>query len=121
LDDEDLEDRMRVPLMAGNWKMNLDHDEAAQFIQLLERNLTTRGHHRSKVEVALLPPYTDLRTVQMLVADEHYKLVYGAQDVSAHVEGAYTGEISAGMLNRAWRSARPANTSRAPSHRWTTR
>ena len=42
----------------------------------------------------MLPPFTDLRSVQTLVDADKLELVYGAQDVSAHTSGAYTGEIS---------------------------
>ena len=46
----------------------------------------------------MLPPFTDIRSVQTLVDGDQLSIGYGAQDVSAHESGAYTGEISAGML-----------------------
>src|SRR5690606_14459794 len=55
-------------------------------------------HDFSEVEVAVIPPFTDLRSVQTLVDADKLEIVYGAQDVSAHTEGAYTGEISPVML-----------------------
>ena len=88
----------RVPLMAGNWKMNLNHQEAVVLVQKLAWTLSDKKHDYRKVEVAVLPPYTDLRSVQTLVDGDRLEIRYGAQDVSTHEEGAYTGEISAGML-----------------------
>src|SRR4051794_3029108 len=88
----------RVPLMAGNWKMNLNHAEAVVLVQKLAAVLTDKKHHHGKVEVAVLPPYTDLRSVQTCVDGDKLPIAYGAQDVSTHDSGAYTGEISAAML-----------------------
>ncbi len=88
----------RVPLMAGNWKMNLNHQEAVVLVQKLAWTLSDKKHDYAKVEVAVIPPFTDIRSVQTLVDGDRLKIVYGAQDVSAHDSGAYTGEISAGML-----------------------
>jgi len=88
----------RVPLMAGNWKMNLNHQEAVVLVQKLAWTLSDKKHDFRKVEVAVLPPYTDLRSVQTLVDGDRLEIRYGAQDVSTRDEGAYTGEISAGML-----------------------
>ena len=84
----------RTPLMAGNWKMNLDHHQATHFVQKLAWTLQDAKHDYASVEVAVLPPFTDLRSVQTLVDADKLDLVYGAQDVSAHTSGAYTGEIS---------------------------
>ena len=88
----------RTPLMAGNWKMNLNHVEAVGFVQKLAWTLEDRKHDGARCEVVVLPPFTDLRSVQTLVDGDRLKLGYGAQDVSANDSGAYTGEISAGML-----------------------
>ncbi|WP_055491666.1 triose-phosphate isomerase [Streptomyces sp. TP-A0356] len=86
----------RTPLMAGNWKMNLNHLEAIAHVQKLAFALADKDYEA--VEVAVLPPFTDLRSVQTLVDGDKLKIKYGAQDVSAHDSGAYTGEISASML-----------------------
>ncbi|MCI0383009.1 triose-phosphate isomerase [Streptomyces sp. CNQ085] len=86
----------RIPLMAGNWKMNLNHLEAIAHVQKLAFALNDKDHEA--VEVAVLPPFTDLRSVQTLVDGDKLKIRYGAQDVSAHVSGAYTGEVSGAML-----------------------
>ena len=88
----------RTPIMAGNWKMNLDHLEANQLVQKLAWSLGDLDHDYAKVEVAVIPPFTDLRTVQTVVDSEGLKIKYGAQDVSTHDNGAYTGEISTDML-----------------------
>ena len=88
----------RVPLMAGNWKMNLNHQEAVVLVQKLAWTLSDKKHDYAKVEVAVVPPFTDIRSVQTLVDGDRLKIKYGAQDVSQHDSGAYTGEISAGML-----------------------
>ncbi|MDR3202455.1 MAG: triose-phosphate isomerase [Bifidobacteriaceae bacterium] len=88
----------RVPLMAGNWKMNLDHTQAIAVVQKLAWALDDANHDYAKVEVAVIPPFTDLRSVQTLVDADSLKLVYGAQDISTQDSGAFTGEISGGML-----------------------
>jgi triosephosphate isomerase len=86
----------RTPLMAGNWKMNLNHVEAVHLVQKLAWTLQDKKHDFERVEVAVLPPFTDIRGVQTLVDGDRLKIVYGAQDLSPHDEGAYTGDISAG-------------------------
>lgn len=90
----------RTPLMAGNWKMNLDHHQATHTVQKLAWTLKDARHDFGAVEVAVLPPFTDLRSVQTLVDADKLELVYGAQDVSAHESGAYTGEISPLFLSK---------------------
>jgi triosephosphate isomerase len=90
----------RIPLMAGNWKMNLNHAEAVALVQKLAWILTDKRHDFTRTEVVVLPPFTDLRSVQTVVDGDRLALKYGAQDVSAHASGAYTGEIAAGMLAR---------------------
>ncbi|GHF63431.1 triose-phosphate isomerase [Streptomyces thermodiastaticus] len=86
----------RTPLMAGNWKMNLNHLEAIAHVQKLAFALSDKDY--DAVEVAVLPPFTDLRAVQTLVEGDKLKIKYGAQDLSQHDSGAYTGEISGAML-----------------------
>src|SRR6478752_7284468 len=80
----------RVPLMAGNWKMNLDHLQATHLVQKLDWTLRDAKHDYTAVEVAVLPPFTDLRSVQTLVEGDKLELRYGAQDLSPHTSGAYT-------------------------------
>ncbi len=88
----------RTPLMAGNWKMNLDHVEATGLVQKLAWTLDDLKYDPSKSEAAVIVPFTDLRTVQTLIEGDKLPLAFGAQDVSVHASGAYTGEISAAML-----------------------
>nr|CAA9327783.1 MAG: Triosephosphate isomerase [uncultured Nocardioidaceae bacterium] len=88
----------RTPLMAGNWKANLNHQEAVVLVQKLAWTLSDKRHDYAKAEVVVVPPFTDLRSVQTLVDGDRLHVRYGAQDVSAHDGGAYTGEVTAGML-----------------------
>ena len=90
----------RTPLMAGNWKMNQNHHEAVVLVQKLAWILGDKKHDYSQAEVVVLPPFTDLRSVQTLVDGDRLSLRYGAQDVSIHDNGAFTGEISASMLGK---------------------
>jgi triosephosphate isomerase len=86
--------------MAGNWKMNLDHTQAISVVQKLAWALEDAHHDYTAVEVAVIPPFTDLRSVQTLVEADRLAVVYGAQDLSEHDAGAYTGEVSGAMLAR---------------------
>ncbi|MGV1005642.1 MAG: triose-phosphate isomerase [Candidatus Nanopelagicales bacterium] len=82
--------------MAGNWKMNLDHLEAIAHVQKVAFGLTDEDFEN--VEVGVMVPFTDLRSVQTVIEGDNLKVVYGSQDISAHDKGAYTGEISGSML-----------------------
>jgi triosephosphate isomerase len=86
----------RRPLMAGNWKMNLNHLEAMRLVQDLAFRLDEKDFEH--VDVVVLPPFTDIRSVQTLIDADHLGLGYGAQDLSAYDAGAYTGEVSGSML-----------------------
>lgn len=88
----------RIPLIAGNWKMNLDHLQAIALVQKLSWTLGDVKHNFSAAQVAVFPPFTDLRSVQTLIAADKLALQLGAQDVSAHPPGAHTGEIAAEFL-----------------------
>src|SRR5215468_11216586 len=88
----------RRPLMAGNWKMNLNHYEANKLVQQLAHSLTEK--ELTAVEVAVLPPFTAIRSVQTAVDGDKWLLSYGAQDLSPHAAGAYTGDIAGSMLAR---------------------
>ncbi len=91
----------RVPLIAGNWKMNLDHLQAIAVVQKLAWTLKDANHDFGVggAEVAVFPPFTDLRSVQNLVSADKLDLAYGAQDLSEFDSGAYTGEISGTFLS----------------------
>jgi triosephosphate isomerase len=82
--------------MAGNWKMNLNHLEAIHLVQTLAFALNEAD--LEACEVAVLPPFTDIRSVQTLIDADKLDLRYGAQDLSAQDKGAFTGEISGSML-----------------------
>jgi triosephosphate isomerase len=86
----------RRPLIAGNWKMNLNHLEALALVQKIAFSL--KPHHFDAVEVTVLPPFTDLRSVQTLVDGDKLRLNYGAQDLSPRPPGAFTGDIAGSML-----------------------
>ncbi len=88
----------RIPLIAGNWKLNLDHLQAIAFVQKLSWTLKDARHDFAATEVAVFPPFTDLRSVQTLVNADDLPVKYGAQDLSKHDSGAYTGEISGAFL-----------------------
>jgi triosephosphate isomerase len=88
----------RTPLIAGNWKMNLDHLQSIAFVQKLAWTLRDAQHDPGSAEVAVFPPFTDLRSVQTLVNADDLPIAFGGQDISAHDSGAYTGEISGAFL-----------------------
>jgi triosephosphate isomerase (TIM) len=86
----------RKPLIAGNWKMNCNHLEAIALLQKLAFALPEKYY--DKVEVAVLPPFTDIRSVQTMIDGDQLLMVHGAQDLSPHDAGAYTGDVSGAML-----------------------
>jgi triosephosphate isomerase len=88
----------RKPLIAGNWKMNMDHVQAITLVQKLAWTLSDARHDYSRVEVSVFPPFTDLRSVQTLVQGDELKIVYGGQDLSQFDSGPYTGDISGQFL-----------------------
>ena len=88
----------RKPLIAGNWKMNLNHFEAIALVQKIAFALPDKYY--DKVDVTVLPPFTNLRSVQTLVDGDKLRLTYGAQDLSQHDSGAYTGDISGVFLGK---------------------
>ncbi|SDI38854.1 triosephosphate isomerase [Actinokineospora alba] len=86
----------RQVLIAGNWKMNLNHLEAIALVQKIAFSLPEKYY--AKVEVAVLPPFTDIRSIQTMTDGDKLLLKYGAQDISPHDSGAYTGDVSGLML-----------------------
>ncbi len=86
----------RRPLVAGNWKMNLNHLEAIALVQKIAFSL--KEPELQAVEVVVLPPFTSVRSVQTLVDGDKLLLSYGAQDLSPQASGAYTGDVSGSML-----------------------
>jgi len=85
-----------MPLVLGNWKMHNNHLEALALTQQLAFRLNDRDFNAA--DIAVLPPFTALRSVQTLIQGDKLRLLYGAQDVSQHADGAYTGDVSGRML-----------------------
>ncbi|MCI1984028.1 MAG: triose-phosphate isomerase [Bifidobacteriaceae bacterium] len=88
----------RIPVVAGNWKMNFDHLEATYFIQKLAWLLRDAHFNYKAADIVIMPPFTSIRSVEVLVEAEKMKISVGAQTVSETAEGAFTGDISAQML-----------------------
>lgn len=85
----------RQPIIAGNWKMNNTISEAVQLVTILKREL----FEEEKVEVIVCPPFTALSAVAELLEESQISL--GAQNLFWEAEGAYTGELSPGMIKDA--------------------
>ncbi|MDP1676677.1 MAG: triose-phosphate isomerase [Bacteroidota bacterium] len=83
---------MRKKIIAGNWKMNNDISQTTELINGIKSAIKSS----SSTIAIVCPPYTSLMTAQQLIKGTSIKL--GAQDVSLHDSGAYTGEISLSML-----------------------
>lgn len=90
----------RIPLIAGNWKMNLDHQQAIALVQKLSWTLRDAAHDYNGCEVVVFPPFTDIRSVQTLMGADKLELGLGAQDLSKFDSGAYTGEVSGAFLKK---------------------
>lgn len=88
----------RKPLIAGNWKMNLNHLEAIAVAQKLAYSIEEREY--DAVDIAIIPPFTDIRSIQTLIDGDRLRLTYGAQDLSPETAGAFTGDISGSMLRK---------------------
>ena len=86
----------RKPLIVGNWKMNANHLEAIQMVQKLSYRLELDDY--DAVEVVVAPPFTALRSTQVVIEQDHMRIGLGAQNVHWEQSGAYTGEVSAPML-----------------------
>jgi triosephosphate isomerase (TIM) len=86
----------RRQLVAGNWKMHLTHLEAIALVQKIAFSL--KETELEAVEVVVLPPFTSVRSVQTLIDGDKLLLAHGAQDLSEHDQGAYTGDVSGPML-----------------------
>ena len=88
----------RKPLMAGNWKMNLNHFEAIHLVQKL--SYLVGNDDFDAVDVSIHPPFTDLRSVQTLIDADKLRFSLGAQTCHPEDKGAFTGEVSAAFLNK---------------------
>ena len=109
----------RKPLIAGNWKMNLNHLEAIAVTQKLAYSLEERDF--DAVDVSIMPPFTDLRSVQTLVDGDRLRITYGAQDISPEKSGAFTGDISGLMLKKLDCTLDRKSTRLNSSHEWISR
>jgi triosephosphate isomerase len=88
----------RKPLISGNWKMHHNHFEAIQLVQKLSYALDTKDYDRADVSVH--PPFTDIRSVQTVLDADKIPILLGAQHCHFEEKGAFTGEVSAGMLEK---------------------
>ncbi|WP_028932255.1 triose-phosphate isomerase [Pseudonocardia spinosispora] len=86
----------RKPLIAGNWKMNLNHLEAIALVQKFAFALPDKYY--KKIDVAVIPPFTHIRSIQTMIDGDELLMVHGAQDISPKDSGAYTGDVSGPML-----------------------
>src|SRR3954451_3688059 len=86
----------RRPLISGNWKMHLNHFEAIQTVQKLSYLLKKDDYEA--VDVTVHPPFTDIRSVQTVLESDHIPVQLGAQHCHWDEKGAFTGEVSPGML-----------------------
>ena len=86
------------PLVIGNWKMNLDYVEAVHLGQQL--GVLLKNKPVEHTDIVVVPPFVDIRSVTSIVESEKIPISVGAQHVSAHDNGAHTGEVSTSMLKR---------------------
>jgi len=90
----------RLPLVLGNWKSNLDHEQGIHLVQKLAWTLRDAKFDPELTEVGVVPPFTALRSVQTVLDSDGSAIRLGAQDLSPDGEGAHTGEIAASMLTK---------------------
>lgn len=83
---------MRIPIIAGNHKMNLNPEQTGSFLQEFKKEV--EGY--DQVQIIVCPPFTSLAVAKEVLAETHIEL--GAQNMHQAAKGAYTGEISAEML-----------------------
>ncbi len=88
----------RKPLISGNWKMHHNHFEAIQLVQKLSYAISKDDYER--VDVSVHPPFTDLRSVQTVLDADKIPILLGAQHCHFEEKGAFTGEVSPGMLEK---------------------
>ena len=110
--------------MAGNWKMNLNHQEAVRPGAEARVDAADKKHDYGQVEVVVLPPFTDIRSVQTLVDGDRLQIKYGAQDVSDARRGRLHRRDLGGdagqarLLLRAWSVTPSAGSTTARTMRW---
>ena len=86
----------RKPIIAGNWKMNMTHTDAIALVRTISYDLKEQDYER--VDVVVCPPFTSLRSVQLVLEEEYIPIALGAQNIFWEDEGAYTGETSGVFL-----------------------
>jgi triosephosphate isomerase len=89
---------MRKPLISANWKMNLNHFEAIQFVQKLA--YLVGKDELQHVDVSIHPPFTDIRSVQTVIEADKLQFAVGAQHCHWDDKGALTGEVSPLFLSK---------------------
>jgi triosephosphate isomerase len=87
-------DFMRVPIIAGNWKMYKTTGQAVHLV----RDLWRKVEGIEDVEIVVCPPFTSLRSISTMIEADRLSVLLGAQNMHWEEEGAYTGEISPLML-----------------------
>ena len=85
---------MRRPFIAGNWKMNMTHPEAVNFMH----DFGYKYKNKNNCEVAVCPPATALKSVKIMIDSDNLEVKLGAQNMYHESRGAFTGEISPEML-----------------------
>ena len=88
----------RKPLISGNWKMHHNHFQAIQMVQSLSYQLNNDDY--SYCDVSVHPPFTDLRSIQTVLESDNIPISLGAQHCHEQEKGAFTGEVSTGMLEK---------------------
>jgi triosephosphate isomerase len=88
----------RIRIISANWKMNHNHLEAIAVMERLYHALKPEDYRFA--ELTIHPPFTDLRSLQLLFESDRMPFVLGAQNCHQEDRGAYTGEISASMLSK---------------------
>ncbi|HYZ91370.1 MAG TPA: triose-phosphate isomerase [Actinomycetota bacterium] len=86
----------RKPIIAGNWKLNQTHTEAISLVQTFSYELNEQDYDR--VEIVVCPPFTAIRSVQLVIEGENLPIGLGAQNLYWEDDGAYTGEVSGAFL-----------------------
>ena len=88
--------KLRIPLVAGNWKMHKGPAEARAFAEELLRQVASNKGEMTKAEVAVFPPFTALPAVAEVLKGT--SVTYGGQSCHWESKGAFTGEVAPGFL-----------------------
>jgi len=88
---------MNTPFIGGNWKMNLNFHDA---LDIFKKIHGMTSEFSKKTDIVLFPPSLYIPSLANLASELDSSLLLGAQNVSNHVKGSFTGEISAQMLSQ---------------------